>query len=116
MTVKRELTHRALIDALEAIQHELRKLDFYRQAAEDNLDRLHGTFTRAQRPDVERLDHSIQRSRELVNGVRAALEAAVRSVLAHGPRSVRLRTECTAGRSWKPNRRGRVDLSYERTR
>lgn len=80
-----------LIDALEAIQQELRAIDFYGQAAEDNLERLHRALTRTQRADVSRIDHALQRSRELVKNVRSALEAAITSAMETRARTVKPR-------------------------
>jgi hypothetical protein len=71
----------ALIEALEALQRELHKIEFYGQAAEDNLERLEGTFRRCQRADAGRLDHAIQCSRTLVKQSIRALETAIRSMI-----------------------------------
>lgn len=79
----------ALMEALETIQQELRKIDFYGQAADDTLVRLQGTFDRAQRTDADRLDRSIQMLRELTRDGILALEAALRSALARHSRPVK---------------------------
>jgi len=78
MTPKQKWT---LADALETVLQALRIIDFYGQAAEDNLGRLQGTLIRSQRDEVDRLDYSIQRSREFGRNARTALEEAIKAAV-----------------------------------
>jgi hypothetical protein len=85
MTRKEVVMDQALREALEEIQRELRKIELYGQAAEDNLARLQGTLAPAQRADVDRLDHSIERLHALTKVVQRALEVTLRAGVLRDP-------------------------------